>query len=630
MRVTVVVCLSLLISCGAPSRQNGNGCPGICSALGYQACQSDGSYAPPVECGPDQTCDPNLGCIVCSPGNLYCGGDTGNTVERCNGDGTGGSPVMDCPSNEVCSMGACKAPCDAAMDNPSNVGCDFWAADLKNDVSTIGTITTDACAMQFALVVANNNDFAVTVTVTMNTARVGQPVTEQMVVTKTVSPGVAEELDLPQREVDGSMGQNGTYTQRGGAGTFVSPHAFHVVSSGPVVVYQFNPIMQAFSNDASTLLPIQALGTDYIVLGFDTANPCDIAGLSFPGIPDHTSITVIPTQDDTTVTVNATHPIRASGGDTGFTIAQTPKGTPLTFTASRYTVVNLSSDQPMSVDPITCQTDVMGGQNGDFTGSEITSDKPIIVFTSGERAEGFGGIPQDQIQYPPDWDIDTDHVCCTDHVEEQLLPVTAFGRDFAIARSPIRSMYPDWAEPDVVRVVGTIDGTHVTTNLDPPYDKFTVDAKKQMTFPATTGFALTADQPIEVGSFLVPADFIKDNPIGDASQLTLPPAEQFRKSYVFLVPTTWQANYMALAKPVDAHVQLDGQPLDVAEFSNCYDGPIGMVAGVMYDQITCLLQAGQHTVTSDQPTGLSVYGYYAVGSYAFVGGSDVKIINPIQ
>ena len=27
--------------------------------------------------------------------------------------------------------------------------------------------------------------------------------------------------------------------------------------------------------------------------------------------------------------------------------------------------------------------------------------------------------------------------------------------------------------------------------------------------------------------------------------------------------------------------------------------------------------------------GLSVYGYYSVGSYAFVGGSDVKLINPI-
>jgi hypothetical protein len=28
--------------------------------------------------------------------------------------------------------------------------------------------------------------------------------------------------------------------------------------------------------------------------------------------------------------------------------------------------------------------------------------------------------------------------------------------------------------------------------------------------------------------------------------------------------------------------------------------------------------------------GLSVYGYYNVGSYGYPGGSDVKIINPID
>src|SRR5262249_49815292 len=147
---------------------------------------------------------------------------------------------------------------------------------------------------------------------TMNAARVGEPVDEQVVVMRQVSPGVAEEIDLPQREIDGSMQQNGTYVQRSGSGTFVSPHAYHVVSSGPIVLYQFNPIIvtNAFSNDASTLIPRQALGMYYLVLGFDTANPCGIAGVPIAGIPDHSSITVVPIEDNTTVTVTATHPIK--------------------------------------------------------------------------------------------------------------------------------------------------------------------------------------------------------------------------------------------------------------------------------------------------------------------------------
>jgi hypothetical protein len=113
-------------------------------------------------------------------------------------------------------------------------------------------------------------------------------------------------------------------------------------------------------------------------------------------------------------------------------------------------------------------------------------------------------------------------------------------------------------------------------------------------------------------------------------QLLIPAAEQHRKDYVFFIPATFQSNYAVFAKPVAAHVTLDGMALDGVEFSNCTKGPIGMVAGVDYEQVTCKLPEGHHTATADMPFGLSVYGYYNVGSYAFVGGSDVKIINPIE
>ena len=83
-----------------------------------------------------------------------------------------------------------------------------------------------------------------------------------------------------------------------------------------------------------------------------------------------------------------------------------------------------------------------------------------------------------------------------------------------------------------------------------------------------------------------------------------------------------------MAKPTTATVLLDGLPLAMQQ--GCYSGSIGVVGGVMYDQVTCPATEGHHTVTADVPFGLSVYGYYNVGSYAFVGGSDVKIINPIE
>jgi hypothetical protein len=106
------------------------------------------------------------------------------------------------------------------------------------------------------------------------------------------------------------MGQNGAYVRYSGSGTFVSPHAYHVVTSGPVVAYQFNPIVQQYSNDASILIPIQALGRHYYVWGWPTANPCGPPPgmFGFDGsIPDRTSITIVGVEDNTSVTVKR-HP----------------------------------------------------------------------------------------------------------------------------------------------------------------------------------------------------------------------------------------------------------------------------------------------------------------------------------
>jgi hypothetical protein len=132
-----------------------------------------------------------------------------------------------------------------------------------------------------------------------------------------------------------------------------------------------------------------------------------------------------------------------------------------------------------------------------------------------------------------------------------------------------------------------------------------------------------------VSSYLVSQHFVKNGYIGDPSQLLHPAAEQFRKSYVFLVPDSWDKNYIVLAKPKAAQVTLDGVALAGTENSGCVYAPIGTVAGTEYEQVTCPAAEGHHTVSSDLPMGLSVYGYFNVGSYAFVGGSDVKIINPI-
>src|SRR5262245_50811127 len=176
------LCLVIGGACG-PGERNQANCTSICSSFGHQQCHEDGSFDPPVACGPDEICDPRYGCVVCAAEQLYCDGPNDNDVYQCNTDGTGGTLVERCPANQVCSNGACKSPCEAALDKPSNVGCDFWAVDLDNESANLGPVSNDAAAQQLAIIVANNNDYPITVTVTKNGARVGQPIAEQVVLT---------------------------------------------------------------------------------------------------------------------------------------------------------------------------------------------------------------------------------------------------------------------------------------------------------------------------------------------------------------------------------------------------------------------------------------------------------------
>jgi hypothetical protein len=613
-------------ACGPSSGAGGDGgtndCPNRCTSFGWEKCVSPGEWEEPVACDEGEVCIPALGCQVCYPGTRYCAGADGNEVWHCNDNGDGGELVESCEGENVCSNGVCKTPCDRAADLPSNVGCHFWAVDLDNEAVT-SPVSNDAAAQQYAVAVANNNDAPVVVRVYKNIARVGQPVNEELVAMVTIQPQDLERIDLPQREVDGTMGQNGTYTVGSGSHTFVSPHAYRIESTGPVVAYQFNPIVQQFSNDASILIPIQALEKQYFVMGWPTANPCGPPPgdpLYQQSIPDRTAVTIIGVEDDTQVTVIPTHPIVASGGDSGFAIAATPAGQPLQFTIDKFDVVNLESDQPQ-VGLTQCFS--MLDRDGDFTGTVVQASRKIAVFSSLERGAGLGGAtPPD----PPGWDGET---CCTDHLEQQMFPTAALGWDFAISRSPVRSTNANYKEPDLYRILATTDGTTVLTNLPSPYDRFELDAGEFTTFHSYGGFSATSTGgAIMLGQYLVSQSYIPDGGIGDPTFIVFPAAEQHRKDYVFLVPGTFSQNYMVLAMPQNATVTVDGTAL--GEFNDCYEGDIGTVNGILYKQLTCPMTEGVHTVASSMPVGLTVYGYYNVGSYGYPGGSDVKIINPIE
>jgi IgGFc binding protein len=537
--------------------------------------------------------------------------DGGGQPDAENGDGGG---QLDADTGD----GGVTGPCDPAALGTSNLGCAFWAVDLDNEYLDSFQPPAEAASAQIAVLIANPQSVAVNVEVFQNTAAVGDPVVVELVTTATVAAGAQARIDLPQREVDGSMGQNGTFVSNSGSGTFVSSHGYRILTDGPVAVFQFNPIEDASSNDAALLLPEHVLGSSYTVIGWPTANPCGSVAMPMESIPDHTSVTIVGVHPNTQVIVNVTHPVMASGGESGLLIPETAVGDQIVVTLGPYDVLNLESLQPSPASPMDCQT--LADQDGDFTGSRIIASAPVAVFSAAERGSGLGGATPPS---PPGTDE-----CCTDHLEEQLAPDTALGWQFAVGRSPIRSGEAGYQEPDVFRIVATANDTVVSTSLPGPFDQFTLQAGESALFWTFDGFTIQVQGgAVALGQYLISAGNVPSSSLGDPAWVAIGPVAQMLSNQLVAMAPVFTDNFLVLTYPTGTAISLDGVSIGPTT-TDCDQAAVGDLGGVSYEQLTCRVTPQIHEVTADHPLSVTVFGYGNLSSFAYSGGSGVAPINP--
>lgn len=504
-------------------------------------------------------------------------------------DARGATPPGDDGSNDPCSMAARER---------SNMGCVYFAADLPQPRASSAPIPFGfPWRAQFGVVVSNPWPEPVSVIVERNDRGAEE---DPLVVVDThveIAPNSLAVIPLATREVSGLDSDVGPASR-----SRISAAAYRITTSLPTVAYQFNPLDNEgiYSNDASLLVPVHALDESYIVLGWPgqgNAAPAPIQA------DNRSFVTIVAAHDDTRIRVVPSTAVMAGDGVPALAPDQE-----LEVRLNAFGVLNLQG------------ADYALAGETDFTGTRVEADKPVIVFS---------GVEAISISSP------NEGFCCADHLEEQMIPRSALGAQYAVVRSRPRSTAEP--EPDYFKILALTDGTTVTTSLPAPDDSFVLGRGEARLVLSATSFSLDASHPVMVAQFLLSGESVERREVdpftgeviseeqaeeGDPSFMMIPPIVQYRSQYRFLVPAGYESNYALVAAPRGASIRLDGAPL------SCQRTPMGTIGGSDYEALHCRLGEGPHLMESDVPVGLVVQGWGpSVVSYGYTGGMDFEPVN---
>ena len=558
----------------------------VCNDLGF-------AWEPTTCTGTCRETDGVAACdnVVCIPGERTCNGD--QLAVECTADGTRYDVVERCRGERTgrqCDRGECVPLCILSEKVKTNVGCDYWAADLDNAFVRSADGFLDAAASQFAVVVSNPHpDFTAEVTVMTHQEAIEQAI---------VPPLGLNVFNLPRRDVDG---------------TVLAPRAYRIRSSIPIVAYQFNPLenVDVFSNDASLLLPSHVLGRRYYVITREQSFERLRGYLTVIGISDE------PTQVSVTVTA-LTRP--GVGG-----IPALEPGETFEVVLNQFDTLNIESN----------------AAGADLTGSLVEATQNVVVFGGSEAANvpntnhcveidsvTATGVCEYKRDVPCESNYDCNdarlNTCCADHLEQQLFPVSTWGRHYVATKSFDRGL-----EADYWRIVAAYDNTKVETV--PPQTAIPIlNAGEWFEFGSREHFELMGDKPIEVAQFLAsehaPEPNLRggldegDAGIGDPAFILAVPVEQFRTDFVFLAPDKYASDFVSIIAPSGAEVFFDELPVPERW------EPVG--TGEDWQIARFGIGDGVHFVQSDVPIAVIVYGYDQYVSYGYPGGLNLNVVDP--
>ncbi|MFH1435736.1 MAG: IgGFc-binding protein [Pseudomonadota bacterium] len=472
--------------------------------------------------------------------------------------------------------------CAEAAYRHTYIGCDFWPTILPNVVGEW---------FDYAVVVSNTSAETAEILIERDGAMIDSGTVPPSGLTKFFLPWVAE-LKHWTGMCDTDPGGDGgpLYSKR------VPGGAYHLTSTQPVTVYQFNPIeygpqggpagkdwggcdcmfgCNSYTNDASLLLPSTTATGNYRITAPAGQNSEDVKQ------PGYFSVTGI--QDGTLVKVKVAPEGEVAGGDD---IPAAGPGAIFEFTIDRGEVVRIA-----------------GTNTTDLSGSVLNAGSPILVMS---------GAP---CHYMPD-----EYGAC-DHMEESVFPAESLGSHYFVAVPTNARGVPIG---HVVRLYGNEDGTTVYYPSGPP----TADAPTTLTAGRVydlgivdEDFEIVGDKSFAVTSFLLGSGLSDPGHLldykGDPAQSNVLPVEQYRENYVFLAPDDYDFSFADVVMPDGTQVLLDGIAIAVPAT------PISSGYSVLRIDVS---MGGAHTLDADAPVSLQVMGYGFATSYHYPGGGNMQRI----
>ena len=496
------------------------------------------------------------------------------TLDGCErGVGCRSAP-MRCPEGQHCVGGEC-ADVPVIEDEGSPWGLEFWSADLDHYDDPMA----DPSSVSLPHGVVISNPGAAPGRVRVELFRDDATAPDDVIVPAGESVPVA----LPRLDLDDS-------------GIFYG--SVRLLSDRPVSVVQHSPLDEgsAHSGDASTLLPVHALGKDHYVV--TRPSGAEIAEIPMPYEPQRGYLAVVAVSEGATgVDIEASAPILATKEPKPTwlrsAVEATTGATSLQYQLQQGEVLVLTAESPSFA--------ILG----DLTGTRVTSDKAIAVFAAHEQAV-----------LPCPSSPDGEHNCCADHLQEQVLPVSALAQVVVCAHSPFRG-----TEPDFWRVVATED---LVLDTDPAQN--TSNGQRAVGLELARGewveivadqdFVLYATGRVAASQMLVGYE-CTTRALGDPAMVQGVPVRQWRTDHIFEARSGDTERGVVLMRSTGEPILLDGEAVRASSFE--------AVGSSAYEVARIGVDAGVHRLTASTPFGAAVYGYSSTTAHSHVPGIGLQV-----